>query len=324
MQCIPYYYCHYLLLPLLLCNVGCCYSMTTSLSLLSSSSMASSKELRVPKEWSKYHHDLVDESINPELFSEDELINLIIALGLSDSKVKTKKFFDSCRPYHMNRYVYVFIPDNSMSKNIFRPFAYLCLTIFMSDDLMETMSVSEMRQICDAFQKLDQEICKQFPQFPTLAQMKQSLEAENVNEMVMPHVLHLLQFTNSIGKTLIEEGNFLPEDVKDYWRRLVMVTGFYAEGVKSESIQGVTTSMDEYLWRRVMSGRQKGVRQESLRTKKWLGKEKPQTRAAWFQCLHFIHITLNINSVKTEYITSSKMGEKLLISSMISYSGKFF
>jgi hypothetical protein len=218
--------------------------------------MACSKELRVPKEWSKYHHDLVNEAINPELFSEDELIDLIITLGLSDSKVKTKKFFDSCRPYHMSRYVYVFIPDNSMSKDIFRQYAFLSQTIFMSDDLMEQFSESEMRQVCDAFQIMDQEICKQFPHFPTLAQMKNSLELKKINEKVMPHVLYLLEFTNSVGKALIEKGNFKQDDVKDYWRRLVMVTGFYVEGVKSESIQGVTTTIDEYLWRRVMSGKQ--------------------------------------------------------------------
>ena len=218
--------------------------------------MACSKELRVPKEWSEYHHDLVNEAMNPELFSQDELINLIIALGLSDCEVKAKKFFDSVRPYHMNRYVYVFIPDNSMSKNIFRRFAYLCLTIFFNDDLMETFSESEMRQVCDAFKTMDQEICEKFPQFPSLAQMRRSLKVKNINEKIIPNVLNLLEFTNSVGKILIEEGNFSQDDVKYYWRRLVMVTGLYVEGAKSESVRGVTSAMDEYLWRRVMSGEQ--------------------------------------------------------------------
>ena len=221
---------------------------------LQSFSMACSKELRVPKEWSKYHHDLVNEAVNPELFSEEELVNLAITLGLSDNEVKPRKYFHSCRPYHMNRYVYVFIPDDLMSKRIFRWFAYLCLTIFMNDDLMEAFSESEMRQVCSAFEMMDNEICEQFPKFPTLVQMKQSLKHKKVNEKIIPNVLNLLEFTNSVGKVLIEEGNFLQEDVRNYWRRLVMVVGLYVEGAKSESIQGVTTTMDEYLWRRVMSG----------------------------------------------------------------------
>ena len=221
----------------------------------SSFSMACSKELRVPKEWTKYHHDLVNETINPELFSEEELVNLVITLGVSDSKVKVKKFFDSVRPYHMNRYVYVFIPDNLMSKKIFRCFAYLCLTIFMNDDLMEAFSESEMRQVCDAFEMMDNKICEQFPEFPTLVQMKQSLKVKKVNEKIILNVVNLLEFTNSVGKVLIKEGNFSQDDVRNYWRRLVMIVTLYVEGVKSESIQDATTTMDEYLWRRVMSGR---------------------------------------------------------------------
>ena len=55
--------------------------------------------------------------------------------------------------------------------------------------------------------------------------------------------------------------------MKNYWRRLVMVVGLYVEGVKSESIQGVTTTMDEYLWRRVMSGRQWDIKQNSCKNK---------------------------------------------------------
>ena len=110
----------------------------------------------------------------------------------------------------------------------------------MNDDLMEAFSESEMRQVCDAFEVMDNEICEQFPEFPTLVQMKQSLKVKKVNQKIVPNVLKLLEFTNSVGKVLVEEGNFSQEDVRNYWRRLVMVVALYVEGVKSESIQGAT------------------------------------------------------------------------------------
>ena len=126
----------------------------------------------------------------------------------------------------------------------------------MNDDLMEAFSETEMRQVCNAFEVMDNEICEQFSEFLTLFEMKQSLKVKKVNEKIIPNVLNLLEFTNSVGKVVIEEGNFSQDDVRNYWRRLIMVMGLYVKAVKSESIQGVTTTMDEHLWRRVMLGRQ--------------------------------------------------------------------
>ena len=50
--------------------------------------------------------------------------------------------------------------------------AHISFTIFPSDDVMETLSETEMRKICDAFVMMDEQICKQCPHFPTIAKMK--------------------------------------------------------------------------------------------------------------------------------------------------------
>ena len=214
--------------------------------------MACSKELQFPKEWLKYHHDSVNEAVDPELFDEEEFFKWIVALGLCDRHT-AKKYNASVKPYHFMRYMVEVVPNNSLCRELFQLWTNLTGSIFVSDDKKETFSQIEMRQLCDAFQMLDRQLCEQFPRLPTLAEMKQSLRKKGTDEKLIPQVLELMDFTNSVAKSILQKGNFAEDDVRDFWRRLCVSFALYIEACKTESSTCVVPEV-EIVWRRTLSG----------------------------------------------------------------------
>ena len=216
------------------------------------SEMACSKELRIPREWSKHHHDIVKESVDPELYSDQEVVDLCISIGLCDEST-IKKATVSLRPYHFMRYMAVVVPNDPILKEMYKLWAHISLTTVYSDDIMETFGETEMRKICDAFVMMDKQICKQFPHFPTIAEMKLELTSKGVDEKCVPHVLNLLYFTNGAGEFLIRQGQFSQVDVRDFWRRFTVSIALYLECVKADTIS-IDVPNVEIVWRRALSG----------------------------------------------------------------------
>ena len=134
--------------------------------------MACSKELRIPKQWIKYHNEIVKEPIDPNLFSLDKLCAWLKELDLCHNKPDIEKYVLHTKPYHLVRHQVVLLPNNALCRKLFTLWANTALALFISDDVLELRSDVEMHQICDAFQLLDDHIREQFPQFPTIAEMK--------------------------------------------------------------------------------------------------------------------------------------------------------
>ena len=214
--------------------------------------MACSKELQFPKEWLKYHHNSVNEAADPELFDEEEYFKWVVALGLCDRHT-AKKYNMSVRPYHLMRYMVEVIPNNSLCRELFKLWTNLSGSIFVSDDKKSSNSKTEMRQLCDAFQMLDRQLCEQFPRLPTLDEMKQSLRKKVTDEKLIPQLLELMDFTNSVEKSLLQKDNFAEDDVRDFWRRLCVSFALYIEACKTESSTCVVPNV-EIIWRRTLLG----------------------------------------------------------------------
>ncbi|CAB4043269.1 Hypothetical predicted protein, partial [Paramuricea clavata] len=211
--------------------------------------MACSKELRVPKEWNKYHEDIVNESVDPELFSEDELFSWLEELDLSHNKSEVAKYVHGVRPYHLMRHQVVLIPNNALCRQLFKLWTKTVIALFMSDDVLERLNEDEMHQICNAIQLLDDQIREEFPRFPTIAEMKQSLLLQKVDEKFIPHIIYFLDFANNVAKSIIDQGNFSKEDVNDYWRRLVVMIMLYYQGVEVEDKHIVCSYSEDVLTR---------------------------------------------------------------------------
>ncbi|CAB4028087.1 Hypothetical predicted protein [Paramuricea clavata] len=214
--------------------------------------MACSKELRVPKEWNKYHPDIANESVDPELFSEDELFSWMEDLDLSHNKSEVAKYVQSGKPYHLMRHQVVLLPKSALSRRLFKLWTMTVVPLFMSDDVLEALSEVEMHKICAGIQLLDDQIRQQFPRFPTIAEMKQSLLLQKVDEKFIPHIIYLLDFANNVAKSIIDQGNFSKEDVNYYWRRLVVTITLYFQGVEVEVKHNVC-SYFENVWTRVLA-----------------------------------------------------------------------
>ena len=215
--------------------------------------MACSKELRIPKPWLNYHDDIINEPIDPELFSQDELIAWLKDVDLISEKSGVENLISSVRPYHSIRYQFVrFSANNALNKELFKLWANAQLALFISDDVLELLSEDEIRQICEAYQSLDKHICDQFPQFPTIIEMKAFLLQQNVQEKFIPHIIYLQDFSNKIAKSLIEYKNFPDKEVKDFWRRLVVMIALYYEGVSNE-VKHTAGLYSENVWTRVLA-----------------------------------------------------------------------
>ena len=216
------------------------------------SGMACSKELRVPKEWKKYHADIENESVDTELFSEDELFSWLEELDLSHNKSEVAEYVRSVKPYHFMRHQVVLTPNNALCRQLFKLWANAQVALFISDDVLETLSEAEMHQICNAIQLLDDQIREQFPRLPTIAEMNQSLLLQKVDEKFIPHIIYFLDFANNVAKSIIDQGNFSKEDVNDYWRRLVVIITLYYQGVEVE-VKHSICSYSEDLWTRLLA-----------------------------------------------------------------------
>ena len=215
--------------------------------------MACSTELRIPKPWLKYHDDIKNEPIDSELLSQDELFAWLKDLELSREKSSVENLIFSLRPYHAMRHQFVrFSGNNALNKELFKLWANVFVAVFASDDVLERAGEDEIRPICEAYQSLDKHICDQFPQFPTIIEMKAFLLQQNVQEKLIPHIIYLQDFSNKIAKSLIEHKNFPNKEVRDFWRRLVVIIALYFEGVWNDT--KITAGLySEDVWTRVLA-----------------------------------------------------------------------
>ena len=63
------------------------------------------------------------ESVDPELFSEQEVVDLCISIGLCDEST-VKKTTVSLRPYHFMRYMAVVVPNDPILKEMYKLLLY--------------------------------------------------------------------------------------------------------------------------------------------------------------------------------------------------------
>nr|UPI41572.1 TPS5 [Erythropodium caribaeorum] len=214
--------------------------------------MTNKSELYAPKEWFKYHYDIVNEAIDPHLYDVKEIVQSLAAADICHDKPAIIKYEGPCNTYRMMCWQIPVLPDNPLSRKCIKLWAEFSVGLFFSDDMLETWNENEMRQLCDAFQMLNENLCEQFPEFPTMNDMKHWLSQRNVNEKVIPQCLFLTTFGINIAKSVIHLGTFSQDDVKDYWRRMVVVLALYYEGVKT-NCSPKEVPLDELLWRRIFN-----------------------------------------------------------------------
>jgi hypothetical protein len=214
--------------------------------------MACSKELRIPKQWLKYHDDIVKEPVDPKLFSQDALCAWLKDLELCHNESTIAKYVQTTKPYHLMRHQIVLLPNNELCRKIFTLWTNTITALFISDDFLEKLNKVEMGEICNAFQSLDEYIHDQFPRILTIAEMKQFLLQQKVNEKFIPHVIYFQDFSNNVVKCMLEHDHLSKEDTRDFWRRLVVMIALYYEGVEDEVHSSAGAYSDD-VWTRSLS-----------------------------------------------------------------------
>ena len=98
--------------------------------------MLCNTELRIPKKWSKYLHDIVKESTNPEILNEEDLISWHTSVELSH-RSGTLKVMEDVRPYQFVRCIAVLVPNNPLCRNILKAYVKYFASTFLFDDKVE-------------------------------------------------------------------------------------------------------------------------------------------------------------------------------------------
>nr|UPI41571.1 TPS4_1 [Erythropodium caribaeorum] len=220
--------------------------------------MSCSKELRMPREWTKYHHDILNEVVDQALFDEKELTDWLIACGLGKQCSTYQRYAAAINPYHFVRCLAVQI-ENRISKKIISRTQYYLVGTYMVDDTAESAcSTMELLQMYDAYIKLDAYCFEEFPRLRSLDEMKQFLrrnETVNVEEKSIGYLNVLMDHINISARLLLHEGLFTKEDVLEYTSRLSYRHAATLRGFAQESANSaITDTIAETLWRRTMAG----------------------------------------------------------------------
>nr|UPI41570.1 TPS4 [Erythropodium caribaeorum] len=217
--------------------------------------MSCSKELRMPREWTKYHHDILNEVVDQALFDEKELTDWLIACGLGKQCSTYQRYAAAINPYHFVRCLAVQI-ENRISKKIISRTQYYLVGTYMVDDTVESAcSTMELLQMYDAYIKLDAYCFEEFPRLRSLDEMKQFLrQTVNVEEKFFGYLNVLMDHINIIARLLLRESLFTKENVLKYTSRLSYMHAAAIRAFAQESNSAAQDTVAETLWRRCVAG----------------------------------------------------------------------
>ena len=214
--------------------------------------MACSKPIRVPREWTKFMKEATTAPLDKELLGLQEMIDWAAECELCDEelvKIYCKKF----RPYFFIRSIYPVIPDDTLSRELFKVFVHFVLLVYVADDQMELQSEEEGRNMCVGFAQLDDRSRESFPEFPTVQEMKKIVRQMSTPSIVGPTVFYG-DFVNKMVSILLKDGNYSHDVVYDFRLRASNMISMYIQSVATEKFKKKSETVLKNYWRRIFGG----------------------------------------------------------------------
>ncbi|CAB4008190.1 Hypothetical predicted protein [Paramuricea clavata] len=216
--------------------------------------MSCSKEIHAPRRWVERHKQVqvLPQNAVEKLISMNELIELVIECGLCD-KTSIKKMYDKINTYQFMWCIVDTIPASQYAEEIFKSSLHFLCALFLVDDAVESYSANEMQDLSRSYDILEKEVCKTFPNFPSINEMKESLMHLR-NPFDRSSITFCMQYVNKITAILLEEGNTPHHVVYNLRRRTSNAISIAFQAVLIKSKCGSIITSHEMLWRRVFDG----------------------------------------------------------------------
>ncbi|CAB4016901.1 Hypothetical predicted protein [Paramuricea clavata] len=215
--------------------------------------MSCSNEVRIPSNWAFLEKEVLKEQPDPELVDIDGLIKWVVECEIADENM-VRKYVKIVRPYYFARLLYPILPNNRLCREAFKIFLHFVIAVYRCDDRMETeCDLNDMGKICNAYDKLDEQLCETFPKIPTVKEMQSSLKFLSEAKLIAPVTL-CMDFVNKVTCAILTHGSVSEDVVFEFRRRLSNSVSIYLKAVKSEKNMTPEDSDNETLWRRIFGG----------------------------------------------------------------------
>ena len=216
--------------------------------------MSCSKEIYVPRRWVQRHKKIpvLAQPAIEKLISMNELIELVIECGLCD-KTSISKMHEKINTYQFMWCMVDTVPASQYAEEIFKSSLHFLCALFLVDDAVESYSAKEMQDLSRSYDILEQQVCKTFPNFPSINEMNESL-VHLRKPFDRASITFCMQYVNKITAILLKEGNTPHDVVYNLRRRTSNAISIAFQAVLIKSKCGSIITSDEMLWRRVFDG----------------------------------------------------------------------
>ena len=216
--------------------------------------MSCSKEIYVPRRWVQRHKQIpvLAQTAIEKLISMNELIELVIECGLCD-KISISKMYEKINTYQFMWCIVDTVPASQYAEEIFKSSLHFLCALFLVDDAVESYSANEMLDLSTSYDILEQQVCKTFPNFPSINEMKESL-VHLRKPFDRASITFCMQYVNKITAILLKEGKTPHDVVYNLRRRTSNAISIAFQAVLIKSKCGSIITSHEMLWRRVFDG----------------------------------------------------------------------
>lgn len=214
--------------------------------------MSCSKEVRAPRKWVQRQREMQKVKVDDNLISMDELIELVVECGLCD-EASVKKMYERTNTYQFMWTLIPTVPSDQWQFEIFKTSLHFLCALFLVDDAVESYSEKQMKEMSDAYDMLEKQVCEKFPCFPSINEMKQSLKHLN-NPFDIASITFCMHYVNKIASVLVNEGSTPQNVVYNFRRRTSNAISISFQAVLIKAKLGSNVTGDEMLWRRVYDG----------------------------------------------------------------------
>ncbi len=105
----------------------------------------------------------------------EQLINWIVACGVAN-EAAIRDMYEKMNGYAYFRCLYPLVPSDGWSAEVFRINLYYSVAGYIIDDHIESYSLEEMNELCNAYNMLNEEVSKTFPKCPSIDEMRNRLQ----------------------------------------------------------------------------------------------------------------------------------------------------
>ena len=193
--------------------------------------MPSPYEVTAPASWVKDHKEVLPQPPTENLVRMEQLINWIVACGIAD-EATILDVYKKINAYVYLRCMYPVVPSDAWSAELFRINLHFTVAGYMVDDRIETYTMEEMNEICDAYDELEAEMSKMFPKCPSIQDMRNRLKHLKT-KFSIGTITMLTDFVNQSTLSYLRQGKTREDRVDNFRKRVSNSVSIFLQAIRN-------------------------------------------------------------------------------------------